>query len=111
MTGVAELNNHIYVAMYCSNQLKVFGRLLFNRRKHLVVKEMEDPCGLAADLTHLYIADGGGRCVWRLEVKDEEDSDDKEKIKVDKWFFEGCPHSLSVTETGQLLVVDWDEGE
>ena len=111
MTGVAELNNHIYVAVRGSNQLRVFGSLLFDRRKNLVVEEMKDPWDLAADLTHLYIADGDGRCVWRLEVKGEEDSDDKEKIKVDKWLFEGWPYSLSVTETGQLLVVGWNTGK
>ena len=109
MTGIAELNNHIYVAVSGSNQLRVFGSLLFNRRKNLVVKEMKDPWDLAADLTHLYITDFNGRCVWKLKVKGEEDSDDKEKIKVDKWVFEGRPCSLSVTETGQLLVVGGGE--
>ena len=110
MTGVAELNNNIYVAVRGSNQLRVFGSLSFNRREDLVVKEMKDPYDLAADLNHLYIADSG-QCVWRLEVKGEQDSDNKEKIKVDKWVFEGCPRSLSVTEAGQLLVVDWGRGE
>ena len=107
MTGVAELNNHIYVAVLGSNQLRVFGSLLLNRRKNLVVEEMKNPSDLAADLTHLYIADLDGQCVLRLEVKGEEVSDDKEKIKVDKWVFEGRPWSLSVTEAGQILVVDW----
>ena len=107
MTGVAEWNNNIYVAVRDSNKLRVFGSLLFNRRNNLVVKEMKFPWDLAADLTHLYIADSVGHCVWILEVKGEEDSDDKEKIKVDKWVFEGRPLSLSVTEAGQLLVVGW----
>ena len=105
--GVAEWNNHIYVAVSGSNQLRVFGSLLFNRREDLIVKEMKEPWDLAAGLTHLYIADSVGHCVWRLEVKGEQDSDAKEKIKVDKWDFEGQPFSLSVTEAGQLLVVDW----
>ena len=44
--------------------------------------------------------------MWRVEVKGEPDADDKEKIKVDKWVFEGHPWSLSITETGQVLVLD-----
>ena len=111
VTGVAELNNNIYVAVDGSNQLRVFGSILFNRRENLVVTEMESPWELTADLTYLYIADRAGQCVWRVEVKGEEDSDAKEKIKVDKFVFEGHPWSLSVTETGQVHVVDWGEDE
>ena len=111
MTGVAELSNNIYVVVDGSNKLWVFGSLLFNRREVLVVREMEDPWDWAADLTRLYIADPFGHCVWRVEVKCEQESDGKDKIKVDKWVFEGVPWSLSVTDTSQVLLVDWSENE
>ena len=109
MTGVAELKKNIYVVMNHSNKMNVFGRPpWYNRLDDIVVKEMKNPRDLAADLTtgHLYIADGVCRCMWRLEIKGEQDSDDKEKIKVEKWNIEGgIPLSLSITKTGQVLVV------
>ena len=111
VTGIAELNNNIYVALFGSNKLRVFGSILFNRRKNLVVKGMETPWDLAADLRHLYIADYCGQRVWRVQIKDEQDSDGKEKITVDKWVFDGHPYSLSVNVIGQVLVVDGDKNE
>ena len=100
-----------------SNKMSVLGRPpWYDHLDDIAVKEMNEPCDLAADLTtgHLYIADWGGQCEWRLEVKGEQDYDDKENIKVDKlnivgrrpWSSLFKPLSPSVTETGQVLLAE-----
>ena len=116
MTGVVELNDNIYVVVANSNKVKVFGRSpSYNSLDDIVVKEMKNPWDLAAELItgHLYIADWDSLCVWRLDVKGEQDSDDKEK-SIDKLNMEVSgpvtsffkPLSPSTTETGQVLDVD-----
>ena len=114
--GIAELNDNIYVVVASCNKIKVFtGFPWYNRLENIVVKAMKDPLDLAVDLTtgHLYIADCAGHCVWRLEVKDKQDSNDNDNIQMDKLDIEArqqpflfFPSSLSVTEAGQVLILD-----
>ena len=115
MTGVAELNGSIYIVVEESDRIKVFGSPpSYNSLEDIVVDGMEYPQDVAADLTAgtLYIADYYGQCVWKVNVRGRRDSDDDEKVDRDKLsLIDGYPWSLSVTETGQVLVVDYFKDE
>ena len=142
VVGVAELDGVIYAVTDGASGLLAFRTPLYGRLNDIVVKEMKNPRDMAACLTtkHLYVADWGEKCIWRLKVdvksKIEEDDDpqngdqnqncsdpkyDKypqqnddrqnganwyvEVITVCKWAKEDSIRSLSVTSSGQVLVI------
>ena len=94
MTGVVELIDNIYVVVYRSNKVKVFGRPpWYDRLDDIVVKEMKYPRDLTADQTtdHLYIAE-----VDKLSI----DEGDPRVSFIRHW-------SLSVAEIVEILLVSY----
>ena len=122
VSGVAELNDNVYVVVFDSNTVNVFERKSsYNRLEDIVIKEMKNPRDMAADFTrgHLFIADGEGQCVWRVEINDKANDErcpwnkvnghedgGVEMMKAVKWAdVKGVPRSVSVTATGDVLVL------
>ena len=124
MTGVAELNDNIYIVLRYYNKITIFGKPpSYHRLEEIVVKGMVDARDLVADFAknRLFVADLNGHCVWRVDVDDEVRSrreyDDKENVNCDENVnydkfcdIESKLWSISVSETGQVLVTDWDSG-
>lgn len=47
----------------------------FNRVDDIVINDLDDPMDMAANLTtgHLYVADRGDQCLWRVDVSGQQD--------------------------------------
>lgn len=120
--GVAELYGNIFIAFGGSNTIFVFStERSYRRRRDIVIKGMKYPEDLAANSAagHLYIADWGGQCIWRVELDDsverDFDVDDKEiAFTAVKWATDvriGRISSMFVTTSGSVLITDSRLGE
>ena len=93
--GVTELNGYIYAVVNDSKRMRVFGSApSYSRSDDIVISGLTGPWNLTVSFKtgHLFIADHTGQCVWRVELKDQKDSDNIEEVKVEKWaVIEGRP--------------------
>ena len=116
--GVAELNNQIYAVLSDYNTIFVYARTDYIQQRNILVKGMQDPNDIAAFASagHLYIADWGGQCLWKVETSGTEVSperdDDNNGLKTVKFADKvDNPRSLSVNANGELLVIHAGSGE
>ena len=111
VAGVAELYEHVYAALSESNKVLDFASHppTYFRRSNIVIKAMKDPVDLAACSTmgHLYVADWAGQCVWLVKIDNHDcATSDGDTAAVHWATIDGGPRSLSVTRSGQVLVLD-----
>ena len=73
VSGVAQLDNEIFVALESSRSISVFafqGRQDFQRLDDVSFGELQTPprdIAINEEFHHLFVADAGAQCVWQLD--------------------------------------------
>ena len=103
MTGVAWLNDRIYMICYNTNTVFVFSNKdPYNRldSEDWTIPEMLYPEDIVASIKNnaLFIVDPYNRnnCVWKIQMPE---------VRIQKWLIGGLDYTLSTTPSGNLFML------
>ena len=105
VTGVAWLENKIYVVCNGSNLVHVYpDQEPFDELKddRIEIKKI-DPFDMAASgvSRSIFISDYGNQCIWIIQMPSK---------KISRWEIEGVPYGLSINSSDELIVVAYRDG-